>query len=106
MLTQLDRQIVAKFAHRLKQVVSVRDVRVFGSRARGNAAPDSDLDVFVVVESCTPQLRQRINDIAWEVGFEDDRIISPLVATSKQIEQGPFSASPLLLAIEKDGVRL
>ncbi len=106
MLTQSDRQTVAEFTRRLKRIVSVRDVRVFGSRARGNAAPDSDLDVFVVVESCTPQLRQRINDIAWEVGFEDDRIISPLVATTRQIEQGPFGASPLLLAIEREGIRL
>ena len=106
MLTQSDRQIVAEFERRLKRIVPILDLRVFGSRVRGNAAPDSDLDVFVVVESCTPQLRQRINDIAWEVGFEEDRIISPLVATTGQLEQGPFSASPLLLAIEQEGVRL
>ena len=106
MLTPSDRQAVAEFTRRLKRIASVRDVRVFGSRVRGNAAPDSDLDVFVVIESCTPKLRQRINDIAWEVGFEDDKIISPLVATSEQLERGPFSASPLLLAIEQEGVRL
>ncbi|HEY84607.1 MAG TPA: nucleotidyltransferase domain-containing protein [Chloroflexi bacterium] len=106
MLTQSDRQTVAEFTRRLKRTISVRDVRVFGSRARGNAAPDSGLDVFVVLESCTPELRQRINDIAWEVGFEDDKIISPLVATVDQLERGPFSASPLLLAIEQEGVRL
>jgi predicted nucleotidyltransferase len=49
----------------------VLDLRVFGSRARGDAAPDSDLDVFIELDGCDPELRQRISEIGWEVGFED-----------------------------------
>lgn len=105
MLTEPDRQIVREFQRRLAAVVSVLDLRVFGSRARGDAAPDSDLDVFIEVTTLTPELRQRISEIAWEVGFEMERIISTVVATRSELEHGAMGANPLVLNVEREGIR-
>ena len=105
MLTETDRQIVREFRRRLTQVVPVLDLRVFGSRARGDAAPDSDLDVFIELEACTPELRQCISEIAWEVGFEMDRIISTVVTTRADLEHGAMGANPLILNVEREGVQ-
>lgn len=105
MLTEPDRQIVREFKRRLAAVVSVLDLRVFGSRARGDAAPDSDLDVFIEVNALTPELRQRISEIAWEVGFEMERVISTVVTTRSELEHGAMGANPLVLNVEREGVR-
>ncbi len=104
MLESEDRKIAAELKRRLARVLPVLDLRVFGSRARGEAAPDSDLDVFIKVEECTPEVRREIDEIAWEVGFEMDRIISTVVATPEQLEHGPLGASPLVSKIEREGV--
>jgi predicted nucleotidyltransferase len=101
-----DRQVTLEFKRRLEEITMVLDVRLFGSRARGDAVPDSDLDVFVEVDSLTPELRRRIDEIAWEVGFERDYIISPVVVTHDELQQGPLGASPLILTIEREGVSL
>lgn len=105
MLTDIDRQIAREFRDRLTAVIPVRDLQVFGSRARGEGTPDSDLDIFIEVERLTPEQRRLIDEIAWEVGFEWDYIISTIVATRNQLEQGPMGASPLILNIEREGVR-
>ncbi|MEW5957193.1 MAG: nucleotidyltransferase domain-containing protein [Chloroflexota bacterium] len=105
-MTPLDRRVTLEFKYRLAEITTVLDVRVFGSRARGEAAPDSDLDVFVEVASLTPELRRRIDEIAWEVGFEWDTIISPVVVSRAELQDGPLGASPLILNIEREGVPL
>lgn len=104
-LGQRDQQIVRELRQRLSSVALLIDLRVFGSRARGDAAPDSDLDVFIEVETITPEMRQQITDIAWEVGFANDRVISTIVVTREQLERGPMCASPLLAHIEREGIR-
>lgn len=106
MLAEADRQIAREFQRRLADIVPILNLRVFGSRVRGDASPDSDLDIFIELETCTPKLRQRISEIAWEVGFEMGRVISTVVTTRAELEQGAMGANPLVLSVEREGIRL
>jgi predicted nucleotidyltransferase len=105
MLSENDQRIAQAFQRRLATAIPLYDLRVFGSRARGDATPESDLDIFVGVESLTPEIRRRISEIAWAVGFEMDQVISTFVATRQQVEEGMLAASPLVQAIQREGVR-
>jgi hypothetical protein len=61
------------------------------------------MDIYIELETITPTLRTQISEIAWEVGFEQDRVISTFVVTRAQIEFGAAGANPLLFEVLKEG---
>lgn len=105
-MTQKDYEIARKLKERLSGVVQVLDFRVFGSRARGDADEYSDMDVFIEVDSIDKELKKKIRNIVWELGFENSIYISPLIFTRFEIEDSPLKASPILENINEEGVKV
>ena len=104
MLSTTDRRIAQEFKQRLLSVVIPLDLRVFGSRARGDAAQDSDLDIYIEVEELSPAQRMQISDVAWAVGYDTDRVISTFVVTRDQLEHGSIGASPIVDHVMAEGL--
>jgi predicted nucleotidyltransferase len=106
MMALSDRQTALELKRRVAALVPIVQFCVFGSRARGDAAEDSDLDVFLVVDRIDTDLREKISEAAWEVGFENDTVLSTFVVTIEQLEHGPLGVSPIVRRIEEEGIRL
>jgi predicted nucleotidyltransferase len=98
-----DFTIARNFKQLVQQRVIPLDVRVFCSRARGDATADSDLDVFVVVEDATRDIEKFVSDCAWEAGFEQDEVIVPVVVSQDKI-MGSLKESVFILNVYREGV--
>jgi uncharacterized protein len=104
-ISNSDRIVVERFKRLLvEHGVPLYKTIVFGSRARGDAEPDSDLDVLVLVARLNSAIRKAIRHCAWEVGFEAGILIQTVVMTKEQAEQGPEQSSLLMLAVKEEGV--
>jgi len=99
-----DRRLLELFASRVRRLVPKAAIWAFGSRARGNPDPDSDLDLCVVVPALTRPVRDSIYEAAWEVGFEHGRVLAPIILSEENFERGPMSASTLVANIRREGV--
>ena len=73
-MTDRDNRIVAEFRRRLPPDIQseIRAILVYGSRARGDAREDSDLDVAALVSHRTPEIDQKLHDIAYNVMWDFD----------------------------------
>lgn len=100
----LDRQILREFAARVRTVEPGARLWAFGSRARGDAQPDSDLDLCVVVPRLTPELRHQIRAVAWQIGFDYERVLATVILPEDEFENGPLSATSLVKNIRAEGV--
>ena len=94
---------------KLKLVISERlplhQMILFGSRARGDADPDSDLDVLVVLDGpANRAARETVSDCAWEAGLDHGMVIVPIVVSRDEWERGPERYSLLAEVIRAEGV--
>jgi len=101
-----DKQIAEEFKQSLSRIVDLVDFRVFGSRARGDADEYANLDIFVEVESLDKALKDRILDMAWEVGFEHNIVITPFIFTRSELEDSPLRSSPIVRSVSTEGIRI
>lgn len=99
-----DYKIVRELKNRLAAQAKLIDFKVFGSRARGDAEQESDMDVFVEVESLTPEVKEKIHATIWEVGFENFLVISPLIVSRFELEQTALRSSAIIRNITREGV--
>lgn len=103
-LSALERQALASFAARARERLPARigSITLFGSRARGAGRSDSDLDVWVSLDTATREEKQELFDLAFDVGFEHGLTLSPLVTAPHTWR----CETPLARAVVQDGVRL
>jgi predicted nucleotidyltransferase len=103
-LSDRDQEALAAFAAEVRAAFPEARVWAFGSRVRGEATEESDLDLCVVLEKRTSESRGRVSDIAWEVGFERDVLLTTIVFSKEDFEKGPVSDSALVHTILAEGV--
>ena len=99
-----DRQVLDRLALRIRERFPTARIWAFGSRARGTDTSESDLDVCVVLERMDEAVDRVVMEIAWEVGFDSDLVISTVTYSRDEFERGPLSESPLVRSILRQGI--
>ena len=82
------------------------DLRLYGSKARGEGRQDSDLDVMIELPDYDRAIVEEIDDIVYRINLEHDVFISALVFGKDELEEGPMSEAPIYKAIQSEGVPL
>lgn len=100
--------IAKKFAERIRALVSDAKIILYGSAARGQMEEFSDIDVYVELPDFydTRFIGGQINDIAWEIGFENDKVIQAIIYRKSDVWETPRRSSPYIKALHSEGVLL
>lgn len=98
--------VIVDFATQLKERLGnhLRGLWLFGSRARGEARPDSDYDLLVLVDGDATELRDRVLDLQVEMLDRHGALVTTLLRSQDewQRQQG----YPLAINIAREAVRL
>jgi predicted nucleotidyltransferase len=96
-LTELREKLAAEYGDRLVNII------LFGSQARGEATPESDIDVMVILrDAARPGVEMTVNsDLAVELSLKYDTFITLIFVSQARYLSGQ---SPLLINVRREGV--
>ena len=107
-LDEATEKAVQQFRQRMGADFAVKEVIVFGSRARGDHRPDSDADVAVLLEGVHKSFldtKLKMSDVAYDVLLDTGINISPLPIWMDEWEHPHAYSNPALLAnVAREGV--
>ena len=74
-------KIIHQFARDTKDILQENVIAeyLFGSYAANTYTPVSDIDILIVVNSFTPEIRRQMSGLASEYSLEYDVYISPII---------------------------
>jgi predicted nucleotidyltransferase len=107
-MREKDRNIVQDIKRRLPEEMRrhVERFIVFGSRARGDAPTDSDLDLIALVDKKTAEIEKALDDVAYEVMWDHDfnPIISLKVFSRSKFENSVARGMSFYKNVDTQGI--
>jgi uncharacterized protein (UPF0332 family)/predicted nucleotidyltransferase len=103
-----ERRAVEEFKRRLLAELpgQVKDIILFGSKARGDAHSGSDIDLLVIVDRRTPEVDDIISEITADALLEQRIDISALDFTTDQIAELAAIGTPFIRNVADEGIVL
>ena len=106
-VNMIRKDIVNQISQAIRRVDPTATAILYGSEARGDARPDSDIDVLILLDGDQMSLKREmemtgpLNEIEWQTGV----LVSPTVMLRKQWENMPFK-TPFYINVMNEGKRI
>ncbi len=106
-LNKTEKNVVTTFVKELKKTIGedIIDIRLFGSKVRGDFEKNSDIDIFIVVKR-KDETRDRISDIAADYVYEYNVPLAPVIYSVFEYEKNRELGSFFFEQVEREGVPL
>ena len=90
----------AQYPERIFQAI------LFGSKARGDSQPESDIDILLIADEDGWRFQHAISDVASDVSLEYDVLIGPRVISQARWAEMARQRSSLCENVEREGIPL
>ncbi|OGL49500.1 MAG: hypothetical protein A3C43_03115 [Candidatus Schekmanbacteria bacterium RIFCSPHIGHO2_02_FULL_38_11] len=101
-----EKSALLELKKKLQERYGLLDFRIFGSKARGEDSPDSDIDVMIKLPEISFVIESEIDKIIFSINLKNDCFITAVIFGKKELEEGPMDQSPLYKAIEREGITI
>ncbi len=106
-LTGPELDAIDKLVAELRKTWPDVKVKVFGSKVKGFADEESDIDLLILLPGeVTEEMRRQIIHKVFHINLQFETNISPLILSRKEWEDSPISVLPIHHYVEEEGISL
>ena len=98
--------VLARLKEELERIPGFVQVKLFGSKARGDSDWESDIDVLVVLEACNRKTRNAIYDLCYDLSVDYSVVLAPVIYARTEFESELTKVTPFYQAVAREGVPL
>jgi uncharacterized protein len=107
-LTPDERDAVLEFVSRLRTLFgpSIEEIILFGSKARGQSESNSDIDILIVLDKISIQIKKAISELAAEQNIKHNVLISTIRYDAATWGNPAIRTSPFGQTVRHEGIWL
>ncbi|MBI5428644.1 MAG: nucleotidyltransferase domain-containing protein [Nitrospinae bacterium] len=105
-LSAKEKRIVREFKKRIDETFpdELISLTLFGSRARGEAASESDMDLLAVIRTEDWRLGDRIRELGYALELQHGLVLSIQVMSLQHMERIKKMRTQFFEAVEEEGI--
>ena len=105
--TETEKRLLAECRDIVLGIEPGAEVILYGSRVKGSSMPDSDYDIFILVDSpLDRKLEDRISFAVYDLEYEADVILSVHIYEKIFFESPLGKAMPLFNNVRSEGIQI
>ena len=99
------REAFEEFAERAQKELdsSLEKLVLYGSVARGEETESSDVDILIVLDKDSRELKEKALDLAYELTLKHEIHVSPIVLSKEEFEKVESFGSKFLESVMDEG---
>ncbi len=107
-LNEKEKSALKKFKAAVEKAMAgnLVEVKLFGSRARGDARKDSDIDVLVITATGDWHMSDLVYGVATDILLEDEVCISPKVINKENYDHLRKMGTPFIRNVIREGITI
>lgn len=95
-----------KIVKTINDIVDTKAIYIFGSYAKGQQKSNSDIDIYVVVNSLDGRIIEKLSEITYALSKVIDKPIDVLLSTTDMFDKRKNFKSSIERIVAREGVSL
>jgi predicted nucleotidyltransferase len=105
MMNRKIQAVVAELKKEISAKFEILDFRVFGSTARNERRPGSDIDIFILLPHVERRIEEDLFNIAYDIELKHDCLIDLIVFGKDALDEF-LSKTPLYRQVVEEGITI
>ncbi|MCP2519535.1 nucleotidyltransferase domain-containing protein [Candidatus Aminicenantes bacterium AC-708-M15] len=104
-LSEKEKDALRELKKKLSKIFPNIEIIIFGSKARGDFEPESDIDLLILIDNeVDTTIEEKINEVIYDIELKYNVVFGKIIESKKFWNSPHHIITPIHKYIEKEGI--